>query len=188
MTHPPSLLFFFLVGLSEIEKSVVKATYDDELTPKEKHCVCKEQIRDTTNERAVRASAANHDRRSLTTALPYSAGPRASPPSAVPLCLPSVLVECTHDYDLVSLFDRRLTMPKWNVVFKTLIVLHRLAIEGHERFMKVTQQHQKQKQRKVIYIPPLPPIVCVCCVSLVIDSSFSPFPPSPSPSLLLFRI
>ena len=31
---------FLPVGLSDIEKSVVKATYDDELAPKEKHCVC----------------------------------------------------------------------------------------------------------------------------------------------------
>jgi hypothetical protein len=28
------------VGLSDVEKSVVKATYDDDLAPKEKHVVC----------------------------------------------------------------------------------------------------------------------------------------------------
>lgn len=51
-------------------------------------------------------------------------------------CSLLVLTECTGVYDLVSLFDRRLTMPRWNVVFKTLIVLHRLSVEGSDRFIK----------------------------------------------------
>lgn len=48
----------------------------------------------------------------------------------------AVLVECSSQYDFLSCFDRRLAMPVWNVVFKSLIVLHRLTIEGGDRFMK----------------------------------------------------
>ena len=60
-------------------------------------------------------------------------------PSPLPL---TVLVDCSGEYDFLSCFDRRLAMPRWNVVFKALIVLHRLTIEGKERFMKdLAQNH-----------------------------------------------
>jgi len=81
------------VGLSDLEKSVVKATYDDELPPKEKHVV--------------------------------------------------FLTECTSAYDMVTLLDRRFSVGKWNVVFKTLIVIHRLSIEGADRYMKDLATHHQ---------------------------------------------
>jgi hypothetical protein len=64
------------------------------------------------------------------------------PLSLRPFSSLSVLVDCSGEYDFLSCFDRRLAMPRWNVVFKALIVLHRLTIEGKERFMKdLAQNH-----------------------------------------------
>jgi hypothetical protein len=74
------------IGLSDVEASVVKSTYDDKLVPKEKHC-----------QRLIDASA---------------------------------------DHDMIRIFEGRLTMLKWNVIFKTLIVVHRLCNDGSLKFLK----------------------------------------------------
>lgn len=127
------------MGLSEVEKSVVKATYDDELAPKEKHCVCQctRRCRHTHVGGETESAHAERSKRKRT----HISG--VSLTFASLACLVSVsssrvvLTEVSIDYELVSLFDRRLAMPRWNVVFKALIVLHRLSIEGSERYMKV---------------------------------------------------
>jgi len=77
-----------VVGLSELETTVVKATYPDDDPPKLKHV--------------------------------------------------QVLVETTIQrphQDMLYLFQKRIQQPKWNIVLKTFVVLHRLAIEGHEDFL-----------------------------------------------------
>ncbi len=49
------------------------------------------------------------------------------------------LLEYTHDHDLpmdelVEVLTRRLSHPSWVVVFKALLVLHRLLRDSHEVF------------------------------------------------------
>ena len=74
-----------VAGLSEVEKRVVKATYDDDDPPKAKHV--------------------------------------------------EALILLSADHDLLPYLDRRLISTCWNVACKTLILAHRLALEGDERFL-----------------------------------------------------
>ena len=74
-----------VAGLSEVEKRVVKATYDDEEVPKAKHV--------------------------------------------------EALILLSADHELLPYIDKRLIQPLWNVVCKALILVHRLSLEGDERFL-----------------------------------------------------
>ena len=73
-----------VAGLSEVEKRVVKATYDDDDPPKAKHV--------------------------------------------------DALLLLSADHDLLPYIDRRLISVRWNVSCKSLILCHRLTLEGDERF------------------------------------------------------
>lgn len=60
----------------------------------------------------------------------------------VPRCIYAiVLIDCTADYNFLEYFEKRVMDQKWNVVLKSLIVLHRLSVEGAERFMQDLAQH-----------------------------------------------
>ena len=74
-----------VAGLSEVEKRVVKATYDDYDPPKLKHV--------------------------------------------------EALILLSADHELLPYIDRRLIVPQWNVACKALILVHRLSLEGDERFL-----------------------------------------------------
>ena len=74
-----------VAGLSEVEKRVVKATYDDDDPPKAKHV--------------------------------------------------EALLLLSADHELLPYLDKRIISPLWNVCLKTVIVMHKLALEGDERFL-----------------------------------------------------
>jgi len=82
-----------VVGLSDIETTVVKATYDDDDKPKPKHV-----------DALLRLSL-------------------RSP-----------------NMDLMSLFRARLAEKSWNVVLKTLVVVHLLMNEGSEGFLRIVSE------------------------------------------------
>lgn len=82
-----------VVGLSDIETTVVKATYDDDEKPKQKHV-------DTLIRLSIRSP----------------------------------------NMDLMALFRTRLAEKSWNVVLKTLIVIHRLMNEGSEGFLRIVSE------------------------------------------------
>jgi hypothetical protein len=76
-------------GLSEVEKRVVKATYDDLDPPKAKHV--------------------------------------------------EALILLSADHELLPFLDRRIVSPLWNVCLKSLVLLHRLSLEGDERLLSELQ-------------------------------------------------
>jgi hypothetical protein len=74
-----------VAGLSEVEKRVVKATYDDDDPPKPKHV--------------------------------------------------EALILLSTDHDLLPYLDKRIISLQWNVCVKTMIVMHKLMMEGDERWL-----------------------------------------------------
>jgi len=79
------------------------------------------------------------------------------------------LLDDTHEYNLVSLFEARFASKEWVTVLKMLVIAHRLSLDGHKAYLEDMAKKRDMLSR---------------CEHTITTTTYAPNP-SPSPSTFM---